>query len=157
MRNTSADTVSVCEGPASRRAPLAQLGDSLGRTGVVAVLLAVVVLLASAWLYVVVPFTPLTTIPCPFEAATGLECPGCGLQSSLYNLLQLDFRHMLMQNLLSPVLLPLFFYLVISWAAETFFAVSLPGVRLPIPALVVAVAVLVAYWVLRNIPSLHVW
>lgn len=120
-------------------------------------LLAAMLAAGAAWLYLLVPYTPLTTIPCPFEYATGYECPGCGLQSSLTNLLALRFKYVLMANLLSPLLLPLFFIMVISWAADLLFDQRLWQLRIPRPLIVAAVILILTYGVLRNIPSLNVW
>lgn len=109
------------------------------------------------WLYVLVPLTPLTTIPCPFEYVTGYECPGCGLQSSLGNLFALRWKYVLMANLLSPLLLPLFFMLMISWFADRLFGVRVWRVEPPLWVTIVGVLLIVAYGVARNIPSLGVW
>lgn len=153
----AADSARAHRGAAERRAPFAALGRRLGKGGTVAVLLAVLLAGAAAWRYLLLPYTPLTTIPCPFEYATGYECPGCGLQSSLVNLLSLRFKYVLMANLLSPLLLPLFFIMVISWAAETLFGQRLWQLRIPRPVIAAAVLLLLAYGVLRNIPALGVW
>ena len=157
MPSTAGDSSLTSRGAAQHRAPFASIGQRIGKTGVVAVLLLGMTGAGALWLFVVVPFTPLTTIPCPFEYVTGYECPGCGLQSSLMNLLTLRFKYVLMANLLSPVLLPLFFVLVISWSAETLFGLRIWQFRLPRPAIWTTVIVVVIYGVLRNIPSLNVW
>ncbi|MDT8324783.1 MAG: DUF2752 domain-containing protein [Bacteroidota bacterium] len=153
----AADLPRAQRGAVRRRAPLASLGRRLGKGGTAAVLLAVMLAAGAAWLYLLVPHTPLTTIPCPFEYATGYECPGCGLQSSLTNLLALRFKYVLMANLLSPLLLPLFFIMVISWAADLLFDQRLWQLRIPRPLIVAAVILILAYGVLRNIPSLNLW
>jgi hypothetical protein len=138
-------------------APFATAGAVLGRTGVVFLLTLVMMLLGIVWLFVIVPHTPLTTIPCPFEAVSGYECPGCGLQSSLANLFALRWKYVLMANLLSPLLLPLFFIVVISWSAERLFGVVLWRFDAPLWVIIGGVILLVTYGVARNIPSLGVW
>ncbi len=109
------------------------------------------------WLKVIVPFTPLEPIPCPFEYVTGYECPGCGLQSSLSNLFALRWKYVLMANVLSPVLLPLFFIVMISGFAEILFGVTVWRFELPRWLIVTGVIVVIVYGVLRNIPSLGIW
>jgi hypothetical protein len=153
----AADIARAQRGAARRRAPFASLGRRLGKGGTAAVLLGAMLAAGAAWLYLLVPYTPLTTIPCPFEYATGYECPGCGLQSSLTNLLALRLKYVLMANLLSPLLLPLFFIMVISWAADLLFDQRLWQLRIPRPLVVAAVILILAYGVLRNIPSLNLW
>lgn len=161
MPNTSADPVVVrrdAERPGVPRSTLfAAAGVRLGKSGVVLVLAASMVFFGFLWLKILVPYTPIVPIPCPFEALTGYDCPGCGLQSSLTNLFELKWKYVLMANLLSPVLLPLFFILVISWAADTLFAVTLWRFDFPRWAIILAVIVVIAYGIARNIPSLGVW
>jgi hypothetical protein len=144
-------------GAPMRPAPFSRAGEMLGKTGVVIVLTAGLILAGVFWLRVVVPYTPLTTIPCPFEEVTGYECPGCGLQSSFMNLMQLRFKYVLMANLLSPILLPLFFVAVVSWGADYLFGMRIWRFELPRVVIIIGAVVLSVYWVLRNIPSLGVW
>lgn len=152
------DRLSAAEGSGTQRsAPFAALGRRLGRAGTVAVITVGLILLAIIWLKVIVPYTPVSTIPCPFETVTGYDCPGCGLQSSLVNLSQLRFKYVLMANLLSPILLPLFYIIVISWSADTLFGVTIWRFRMPLPLIVAGIAVLILYGIARNIPSLGIW
>ena len=51
------------------------------------------------------PFFP----QCPFLLATGLECPGCGSQRALHQLLHLNIRGALKQNGFMVVALPYIF------------------------------------------------
>ncbi len=44
--------------------------------------------------------------PCPFKSVTGMECPGCGFQRSLIELLRGNFIESLT---LYPALLPILF------------------------------------------------
>jgi hypothetical protein len=124
---------------------------------VVVVLASAMVLLGFLWLKILVPYTPVVPIPCPFETLTGYDCPGCGLQSSLTNLFELKWKYVLMANLLSPVLIPLFFILVISWGADSLFGLTVWRFDPPRWAVIAAVVIVIAYGIARNIPSLHVW
>ena len=152
------ERTSAVEGSGTQRsAPFAALGRRLGRVGTGAVITAGLILLGFFWVNIIIPHTPFSTIPCPFETVTGYDCPGCGLQSSLVNLTQLRFKYVLMANLLSPVLLPLFYILVVSWTADTLFGVTLWRFRMPLTLIIVAILVLILYGITRNIPSLGVW
>ena len=165
MRNTRADAAVSPHGNARASAgstalpaaPFSAIGKRLGKTGVVLVITAAMALAGALWLKVLVPYTPLEPIPCPFEALTGYDCPGCGLQSSLSNLLSLRWKYVFMANLLSPLLLPLFYVLVVSWTAERLFGIVIWRFEPPRWAVVAGVAIVLVYGVLRNIPSLGVW
>ncbi len=149
----------VCPGvPSPRlRAPFAAAGARLGKSGVVLVLTAGMLIAGLLWLKVLVPYTPLAPIPCPFESLTGYDCPGCGLQSSLANLAGLRWKYVLMANLLSPILLPLFFIAMISGLADSLFGVTVLRFDLPGWAIVLGVIIVVVYGIVRNIPALEVW
>jgi len=157
MQSTKVKSECIVRGATERPAPFSALGERLGKGGVIITLTLGMLMAGALWLGVIVPYTPLTTIPCPFEAATGYECPGCGLQSSFMNLLQLRFKYVLMANLLSPILLPLFFVATISWGAEYLFGMRIWRFRLPTPVTVALMILLSVYWVVRNIPALNVW
>lgn len=144
-------------GTALPAAPFAALGVRLGRTGVVLLLTATMAAAGFLWLKVLVPHTFLEPIPCPFEALTGYDCPGCGLQSSLTNLFALRWKYVLMANILSPVLLPLFFVLVVSWAADYFFGLVLWRFDPPRWVVFAGAVVVILYGILRNIPALGIW
>lgn len=157
MQSIKGNSIRELRGAGERPAPFYTIGQRLGKGGVITTLLLGMLAAGALWLLVIVPHTPLTTIPCPFLATTGYECPGCGLQSSFMNLLQLRFKYVLMANLLSPVLLPLFFIAVISWGAEYLFGMRIWRFRMPIAGTIGLLLLLAVYWVLRNIPSFNVW
>lgn len=165
MPNTPADGSGFAEGVTEfmaggvtpPAAPFHALGRRLGRGGVVLLLTLFMGIAGALWLKVLVPYTFLEPIPCPFEALTGYDCPGCGLQSSVSNLFALRWKYVLMANLLSPLLLPLFYVAVISWSAERLFGIMVWRFHPPGWAVVVGVVIVLVYGVLRNIPSLGVW
>jgi hypothetical protein len=90
---------------------------------------------------------------CPFLAVTGLYCPGCGSLRALHDLLHLDPAGALQHNPLAVVLLPLVIASWVAWPAR------LSGRRAPHPTEVPAVlvgllgVVILAFWVLRNVPG----
>ncbi|MBE0645361.1 MAG: DUF2752 domain-containing protein [Bacteroidetes bacterium] len=140
-----------------RPAPFAVAGARLGTHGVVLLLMGGMLLFGVVWLKVLVPYTPIAPIPCPFETLTGYDCPGCGLQSSLTNLFELRWKYVFMANLLSPILLPLFFVAMISGLADTLFGVTVWRFDLPRWAVVAGVVIVIVYGIARNIPTLGIW
>jgi hypothetical protein len=92
---------------------------------------------------------------CPFNAVTGLDCPGCGITRALHALLTGDVVRALDHNVLFVLALPLVLWAVAASAARR------SGRRFPGPELrwqpwtTVTVAVLVGgFWLVRNLPGL---
>ncbi len=88
---------------------------------------------------------------CPFLLATGLYCPGCGSMRATHYLLQGDwaasFRH---HPLLIPVLVALLYlYVKRLWEVCSRKMILLRG---ELPFFVALLAVIVLFFVLRNIP-----
>ncbi len=93
--------------------------------------------------------TPLLP-PCPFRALTGLYCPGCGSTRMLYLLLHVQPGAAFAQNPLAMLLLPVVVFGLIRQLA--------PGGTRMRPRTAqrwgsVALAVVVLFGVLRNIPA----
>jgi hypothetical protein len=101
------------------------------------------------------PAAPGSRFPaCQFKLATGLWCPGCGLTRGFHQLFNGDVLSALSYNLFLPLVLAATVAAWWSWLRTSW---GRPGVRLP-PRLVRMLPVvlpitLVAYGVLRNIPS----
>jgi hypothetical protein len=107
---------------------------------------------AAAVIYRVKPEADSLYPRCPFHALTGLHCPGCGTLRCLHALLHGDVPQALAYNILAVLALPF----LIAWACRVEVAAvrGRPWVGKPLPTWVVrAILVLVvAYWVLRNLP-----
>jgi hypothetical protein len=94
------------------------------------------------------------TIPCPFHAATGLWCPGCGMTRAVHRLLRADLLGALSYNVFVPLVV---IGAVIGW--WSWFAARTWGRPVRWPASVanrwwfVLGGTFVAYAVLRNIPA----
>jgi hypothetical protein len=93
---------------------------------------------------------------CPFNAVTGLDCPGCGITRALHALATGDVGRALDHNVLFVLALPILLW----WFTAS--TVRRTGRRFPGPELrwrpwmTIAVAVLFgSFWVLRNLPGLH--
>jgi hypothetical protein len=92
-------------------------------------------------LYHVSPYGFPATL-CPFRAATGLLCPGCGMTRALYQLLHLHFGLALRENPFILVLPP-FLYGVFAWCWNW----AGIGFRFPLPRLPLwAVYALLGAW-----------
>jgi hypothetical protein len=90
--------------------------------------------------------------PCLFHALTGLHCPGCGTTRALHQLLHGNIRAALGLNLLMVASLPFLAYAFVSKGLVLF------GRRLPVvfshPAWTWALfALVILFWILRNIPA----
>ncbi len=89
--------------------------------------------------------------PCPFHAATGLYCPGCGSTRALHALAHGDLAASFRYNALFTLTLPL---LVVLVAGECF-APARHGTwstRVPARWVWTFFGVVVAFWVARNLP-----
>ncbi len=94
------------------------------------------------------PFFP----KCPFLVLTGLECPGCGSQRALHQLLHLNIASAFSQNPLIVLYLP---YVVLGIYLEYFGGnKKLPGVRNTLygkrAAIIILISILL-FWIGRNI------
>jgi len=90
--------------------------------------------------------------PCPFHALTGLHCPGCGSTRALHRLLHGDVGAALGLNALMVLAIPLLAYAGLSRLVESVFGRPLPGVPRPTVSAWAALALLIAFGVLRNLP-----
>lgn len=92
-------------------------------------------------------------IPCFFHKATGLYCPGCGVTRGTWKLLHGDIHGALGSNILLPFILGIIGYEIIRKFAKTLFAKELPAMSFGKTAIILGIAVVIAFTVLRNIPK----
>jgi len=90
--------------------------------------------------------------PCPFHYLTGLHCPGCGTLRATHQLLHGHPLAALDLNPLMVLSLPFIAYALVSYIGKTFANRPLPRVFWPPWAIWTLLGLIVAYWVLRNIP-----
>lgn len=103
-------------------------------------------------LYTRNPAVPGFFPPCPFLWLTGFFCPGCGALRTLHELMHLHFARAFELNVLVAVsTVPLGGYLSMRLLAFCGLAHK-PQRRLPRGAYYVALAVLLVFWLLRNLP-----
>ncbi|MDR1825184.1 MAG: DUF2752 domain-containing protein [Bifidobacteriaceae bacterium] len=94
---------------------------------------------------------------CPSLWLTGLYCPGCGSLRALHALTRLDFAGAAQMN---PALLVALPYVVWAWGRWLWSSLDLgPPRRWLAPAWVIwtVLTLVMAYWLLRNIPALAPW
>lgn len=88
---------------------------------------------------------------CPFLQVTGWACPGCGTLRALHALVHLDPLRAVSLNLLTVCAVPLLAALWWGWLRRQW--AGRPKMRLAPPwRLWTLLAVVVAFWVLRNLP-----
>ena len=89
---------------------------------------------------------------CPFHALTGLHCPGCGTGRAMHQLLHGNLWAAMRLNPLAVLLLPPVAYGSVSIALKAVGRKPLPSVFIPAFWIWTLLAVILLFWVLRNIP-----
>lgn len=91
--------------------------------------------------------------PSPFRALTGYYCPGCGTLRGLHQLLHGHWLAALDYNPLMVLSLPFMVYAYGSYGLRAIAGRRiLPSVRIPARWIWLLLQVILAYWVLRNLP-----
>lgn len=88
---------------------------------------------------------------CPMKFITNLQCPGCGSQRAMHQLLQGNIFNAFQLNLL---FLPALIYAVIGYAGAFFFPATWPVYQRKYygtKAAYVALGVIVIFWITRNL------
>lgn len=112
-------------------------------------------LLAAGFGYVAVhdPSVPGAFPQCLFHQATGLHCPGCGSTRAVHALLHGDFGAALGMNGLCVLLLP-FLLVALPLQAVAWVRRTPPPTMAPPGAARALLWVVLAFWLLRNLPFL---
>ena len=92
-------------------------------------------------------------VPCPFHALTGLYCPGCGITRCLSALLQGNWQAALRSNAAIVALAPFFVWLGLAAARSYLTGGSVRLTKRQNAAVYAAIAVLVAFGIVRNLPA----
>jgi hypothetical protein len=90
--------------------------------------------------------------PCPFYALTGYYCPGCGSTRAIHQLLHGHFLSALDLNPLMVLSLPFVLYSLTSYCSQLLINKSLPTFFIPSKWIWILFWIIIAYWILRNIP-----
>ncbi|MGB6297362.1 MAG: DUF2752 domain-containing protein [Rivularia sp. (in: cyanobacteria)] len=116
------------------------------------VIITAVITAGSIVLYSFNPATSNVFPSSPFRELTGLFCAGCGSLRGLHQLLRGNLGAAFGFNPLMVLLLPFMFYSYISYTMEVFTGRSLYKPFIHPKLIWCLVYVIIAYWVLRNIP-----
>lgn len=146
-----------------RRGPTPQAGA--GRAAGVAarrgpLLLGALTVAATAYIAAVDPNRPGHYLACPLLTLTGWYCPGCGGLRAVHDLAHLDLAGAWSMNPLLVAVIPLAVVLWGRWFGRAWRPGAGPSVassRRSSRLAVLALMVLLAYAVARNIPSLALW
>ena len=90
---------------------------------------------------------------CPFHAATGLSCAGCGATRAAHELLHGHVMQALAYNPLTTILSPFATYLVACWGLHAFSGRILPLPKFKLPLALALIVATIAFSVIRNIPA----
>jgi hypothetical protein len=107
---------------------------------------------AAAVLFLIDPAASNLYPACPFYALTGLYCPGCGSLRALHQLLHADFAAAFSLNPLMVLFLPLLAYESLKEGLLYWNGRRLPSLLSGALMSRAALALILAFWVLRNIP-----
>jgi hypothetical protein len=132
-------------------------GTSLrfGSSRSAALFLTPIALLCAGGAYLLYRFDPAKCAvypPCLFHVITGMYCPGCGSTRALYQLLH---GHVVKAFRFNPLMVAALPFLSYALVAEGVFAVTgrtLPTFRPKWNLARTILYIIVAYWILRNVP-----
>ena len=93
-----------------------------------------------------------TYLPCPFHALTGLWCPGCGATRAFGDLTRGDIAAAASSNVVAVVLAIVAVGVWALWLRSCWTARPMPRPRVHRPTVIVLIAVLAAFTVVRNTP-----
>ena len=112
-------------------------------------------LTAVGYLAVVDPNQPGHYPTCPLLLLTGRYCPGCGGLRAIHDLSHGQLTAALSSNLLVVIAVPVLVGLWLDWTRKRLSG-KVSGLRFPVdPSLLgwTSLLVVVAFWVLRNLPA----
>ena len=118
--------------------------------------LAVAGLAAGTLLYAVDPNQPGHYPTCPFLAATGYYCPGCGTLRATHDLLHGDLAGALARNPLAVLAVPYLVLALVTWVLRATGRPAPRSTSLPPWVLWSLLGVVLVFWVLRNLPGFEV-
>lgn len=90
---------------------------------------------------------------CPLNALTGLYCPGCGTLRASHQLLHLHIAAALGLNPLAVLSMPFLGYALLSRVLIGIRGRPLPSIFVPAKWIWALLGVIIAFWIMRNIPA----
>ncbi|TQN31453.1 uncharacterized protein DUF2752 [Haloactinospora alba] len=119
----------------------------------VPVLLGAAGLAAATMVHFVDPHEPGHYPVCPWLLLTGTFCPGCGTMRGVNALTNGDILGALRMNAFTMMMLPVLGYGYVVWLYRSFRPKRSPGgLRIPAVWLYLFLGVLLAFWLVRNLP-----
>lgn len=90
---------------------------------------------------------------CAFHTLTGYQCPGCGSQRAIHNLLHLKIYQAIKENMLLILSIP---YLLIGayfdiFKPKTQKSFKLQKILFGLPAIWIVFFIIIIYWIVRNL------
>jgi len=145
-------TATHVHGPECGDKPATPSGRTRPATRRAAVTLVAALAGVSAWVLVRNPLETTVFPPCPFRAATGLWCPGCGATRASYLLFHGDVSGALHFNAMWVVLAPFALYQAVAYAGEAFGVRWLRRIPLSQPTILALLVAVLGFAVIRNLP-----
>lgn len=89
---------------------------------------------------------------CSFYTVTGYQCPGCGSQRAIHNLLQFKIYNAIKENLLFVIAIP---YLILGAYFDIFNPKNIRALKIQkfffgLPAIWTVFFLIIIYWIIRN-------
>ena len=89
---------------------------------------------------------------CPFHTLTGIYCPGCGSLRALHQILHGNILAAFGMNALMVLFIPLLSWVVVSQCCVAVRGRPLPALFVPAWWIWILLAIIIVFWVLRNVP-----
>lgn len=89
-------------------------------------------------------------ILCPFNALTGLLCPGCGITRCLFSIINLDFKKAFYYNQLVFVFLP-FFIIIYLYNTYDYICERKKPIKIPDKFGIFLIILTILFGIIRNI------
>lgn len=116
-------------------------------------LLIVVFLIAGlVFYYFIDPLSANFIIKCPFKAITGLDCPGCGSQRAVHELLHGNFKQAFVDNALFIIALPYAFVgILFEWFSLKYKYPKIRKFLFGKTAIYFVAAIIILFFIMRNL------
>ena len=105
-----------------------------------------------AFYYFADPLSSGFMVKCPFKAVTGLDCPGCGSQRAVHELLHGNFRNAFSYNPLFIIALPYAFVgILFEWFSLKYKFPKTRKILFGKNAIYIIATIIIAFFILRNL------
>lgn len=113
----------------------------------------IVMLIAALYIfYIIDPETHSLFPKCPFLLATGLECPGCGSQRAIHQLLHLNFIAALRYNAFMVLVFPyIFLGVYLQYLGGKIRHPKLEKLFFGRWSALIVLILVIVYWIMRNL------